>query len=451
METDKRLVTLAVSVALQDAGEATRAVELIKAVRDSAPESHVVRAVFFSHGSKFDALVAESGFELLRIDPPMEGEGYLSDLKPTAVNFVGSRALGAAMIRGELKALEALKPDFIVHGFWPFVSIARRIAPVEIPAIRFLPLPLHPAAFAEHLLTDIPDALRPLTLLPAWLRRRIARAIPANLIVWLPIYRQKNLRGAAADCGWHGKPLRNLFEMLEADLTLINDYPGFYEGMRLPESFQVTGPLYAAPRAREAVDPAIERIFHRERPDQVNLYCSMGSSATPEFLTEAAHAIASLPDRFHAVLLAPKAVCPLQNILSIFEGKPNLYATDRFVPAVPVSEMADITISHGGQGTVQTALAVGTPIVGFAMQPEQQINLDHAVLKGAAIRIPKFRWNRKSIQAAIEKLATDPAYRESADLLRCGMTAEDGRKNAAAAVWGFIIQRQSAKGDAHAG
>jgi hypothetical protein len=37
--------------------------------------------------------------------------------------------------------------------------------------------------------------------------------------------------------------------------------------------------------------------------------------------------------------------------------------------------------------TVQNALAVGTPIVGVAMQWEQEFNLDQAVKKGAAIRI----------------------------------------------------------------
>ena len=442
MDGQNKRVTIAVSVALQDAGEATRAVELMKAIRDGTPEGYDLRTMFLSHGSKFDPLVIGSGFELIRVDPPMEGEGYLSDLKPTAVNFVGSRALGAAMIRGELRVLEALKPDFLLHGFWPFASIARRIAPEVVPGIRFLPLPLHPQVFAAHLLTDIPDFAGPMALLPAKLRRRIAHAIPAGLILKLPIYRQKNLAGAAEDCGWRGTPLKNLFEMLEADLTLINDFSGFYEGMPMPEGFSITGPLYAAPRDGEAVDPEIEALFRRDRPDQINVYCSMGSSATKEFLIEAASALLTLPgDRFRAVILAPRAVCPAGEIQDRIQGSPNLYVTDRFVPAALVSALADITISHGGQGTVQTALACGTPIVGFAMQPEQQINLDHAVLQGAAIRIPKFLWNRRSIRSAILKIASDGSYRENALRLGHEMAKEDGRVNASKAVWRFIEQR----------
>jgi hypothetical protein len=329
----------------------------------------------------------------------------------------------------------------VLHGFWPFVGFARRLLSFPLPAIRFLPLPLDPAAFAEHLLTDVPDQAGPLALLPAGPRRRLARAIPAGLIERLPIYRQKNLAGAAMDAGWRGQPPKNLFEMLQADLTLINDFSGFYRGMPLPEGFVVTGPLYAAPRAGEAIDPKIERLLRREWPDQVNVYCSMGSSATKRFLIEAAHALRDLPDRFHAVILAPRAVCPPEEILSIIEGRPNLYATGRFVPAKLVSALCDITVSHGGQGTVQTALACGTPIVGFAMQPEQQINLDHAVLEGAAIRIPKFRWNRASVREAVQKIASDNAYRESAARLGRAMALEDGRRNAAEAVWAFIRRR----------
>jgi hypothetical protein len=441
MDVGKKRVTIAVSVALQDAGEATRAVELMRGVKDNAPAGYALRAVFFSHGSKFDSLVEAGGFELLRVDPRLEGEGYLSDLKPTATNFVGSRKMGAAMIRGELKALQALKPDLLVHGFWPFVSIARRLMPSPLPTVRFLPLPLDPAAFAQHLLTDIPDQTVPLALLPTPIRRWIARGIPAEFLENLPIYRQKNLAGAALDCGWRAQPFKNLFEMLEADLTLINDHAGFYRGMRLPEDFIITGPLYASPRPGDAVDPEISRLFRRERTDQVNVFCSMGSSATKRFLIEAAWALRELPDRYHSVILSPRAVCPVEEIRAITEGKPNLYVTDRFVPAALVCALSDITVSHGGQGTVQTALASSTPIVGFAMQPEQQINLDHAVLQGAAVRIPKFRWTRVNVREAVEHVAANDTCRENAARLGRAMALEDGRKAAAEAIWAFIRQR----------
>ena len=444
MDAHIRRITIAASVALEDAGEATRCLEIMDSVRASAPPGMRMRAVFFTHGSKFDSMVRESGYELMSVEPRLPGEGSLGDLKPTSFNFVGSRALAADMIRGELAALRALQPDYVLHGFWPFASIARRMVTPEIPGIRFLPLPLSPEAFSAHLLTDVPDQIVPLTLLSATTRRRIARAIPGPLLMRMPIYRQKNLARAAADCGWDGEKLANLFDMLEADLTLVNDFSGFYEGMRLPRNFVITGAVYAGPRSGETVDPAIEWVFRRNRPDQVNLFCSLGSSATREYLIEAARAIAALPqDRFRAVILSPRAVCPVKEILAIVGRMENIHVTDRFVPATLVSALADITVSHGGQGTVQTALISGTPIVGFAMQPEQQINLDHAALRGAAIRIPKFRWNRRSVGDAILTVASEPSYRENAARLGRMMVLEDGRKKSAEAVWAYILGRRT--------
>lgn len=446
MDQSVRKVTIAVTVALQDAGEATRSLEIMNAVRNMTPQGVELRAVFFSHGSKFEPMIRDNGYEILRVDPPMEGEGYLADLQPTAVNFVGTQALGTAMIRGELKALRELKPDFMLYGFWPFAGIARRILDEVPPGIRFLPLPLHPDVFAAHLLTDIPDMAVPLALLPASIRRRIARAIPARLILKLPIYRQTNLAGAAAECGWRGEPLKNLFEMLEADLTLVNDFSGFYSSVPMPKGFVVTGPVYAAPKPGDTVDPIIKKVFRRDRGDQVNLFVTMGSSAQKRFLIEAAHAVKALPeDRFRAVILAPKAVCPMKEILDILGSRADTYVTDRFVPAALVSALADITISHGGQGTVQTAMVCGTPIVGFAMQPEQQINLDHAVLQGAAIRIPKFFWNRRAIEDAVLKVCANGAYRQNAGRLGRMMALEDGRKKSADAIWAFIAARAGHK------
>ena len=79
-----------------------------------------------------------------------------------------------------------------------------------------------------------------------------------------------------------------------------------------------------------------------------------------------------------------------------------------------VNVLADVVVSHGGQGTIQTAIASGTPIVGFAMQPEQQINLDNVVMSGSGIRIPKHRWNANNIQAAIKNIVKEPSYKETA-------------------------------------
>ena len=165
--------------------------------------------------------------------------------------------------------------------------------------------------FSTQLLREAPDQIRPLARLPHSVQQKIMRRIPTAWKLKAPIFKQSNLIYAAEKCGWPHTPLRNLFDMLKADCTLVNDLSYFYKGMTLPKNFFLTGPLYSPADSKDRLDPAIAGIFKRQRPDQVNLFCSMGSSAKKEFLAEAVKAIVSLPaGRFRAVILVPRGRLP---------------------------------------------------------------------------------------------------------------------------------------------
>ena len=81
----------------------------------------------------------------------------------------------------------------------------------------------------------------------------------------------------------------------------------------------------------------------------------------------------------------------------------NVIATG-WLPAHKVNPMADITVIHGGIGTVMTACLAGLPVVGVGMQPEQEANLECLVRKGFAIRIKKRRLSSEKINEDIKKL-----------------------------------------------
>ncbi len=437
----KRQIRIAVSAALQDAGEATRSLEILKGVRDYAPEGYSVNVRFFSHGGKFEQKVLDSGFEIYPVSPALDGVGFHNDLRPGRNNFVGSPQLNLELLKGEISALEDCRPDVILYGFWPFAGIARRIVQPQIPGICFLPLPLEPTVYGCYLMKDVPDQIRPLTYLPIGLRRKIMKAMPVSLKLKAPILRQTNILSAAKECGWHGEPLRNLFDMMKSDLTVVNDLSIYYKGLPIPENFKITGPLYSMPDQNERVDPEIVKLFQDGHKGKTNIFCTMGSSGRKECLLEAIRAVADLPqERFSALVLVPRAVCPLEEAQALVEGKPNILLIERFVPAKLVNAMADLVICHGGQGTVQTALASGTPMVGVAMQPEQQINLDNAVLGGACIRIPITRWRAKNIRAAVLKIAGESSYRSGAEHLAGFMAEASGREAAARAIWDFILK-----------
>jgi hypothetical protein len=190
----------------------------------------------------------------------------------------------------------------------------------------------------------------------------------------------------------------SLFEAIHADLTVVTDLPSFHTGYPLPEGFEITGPVFADPGAAPhggsaALDADIVAALRRDGRPAILL--TMGSSGTRELLLEAIRALVPAPrpapgrdlarEEWNVVVLAPPAVCPLEQARAAAGESARVLVTDRFVPALAVNRLADVVVSHGGQGTVQTALAAGTPLVGVGLQMEQQINLDHVMDAGVGI------------------------------------------------------------------
>ena len=74
--------------------------------------------------------------------------------------------------------------------------------------------------------------------------------------------------------------------------------------------------------------------------------------------------------------------CYLVNIKKIKETLPsNFFITDT-APAQILLELADVTICHGGKGTIYHSLLEGVPIFGIPQQAEQEINLKRITALG---------------------------------------------------------------------
>ncbi len=142
-------------------------------------------------------------------------------------------------------------------------------------------------------------------------------------------------------------------------------------------------------------------------------------------------------------MLCPSSVCSMEEANALASGFNNIYITDALVPALKVNSMADLVISHGGQGAVQTAIASSTPIIGLAVQPEQQINLDHVAMRGAAIRLPIQEWNAAEIQKAIQTIRTASDYKLRMEELKKLQQNVDGKKNSAVAIWNKAMSVRS--------
>lgn len=438
------LTHVAVGVALSDAGEATRALALVRALRDRRPPGHDVRITFVSGGGTFEPMVEEAGFPVVACRPPLAGRSIAEDLRWRLPELVGSAELARDLIEGQRDALRALRPTVVLHGMWPFASLAARL--LGLPTIAFLPLPLHPGVVAGGLLPDLPDPVPVLTRLPRPIRRGVARAA-APLMVRAPIFHQHRLGAGAAAAGWPGDGDLTFFDALRADLTLVTDLPRFHTRYRLPPGFALTGPIFPGGGAGAAdpagLDPGLAAALRRDGRPAVLVM--MGSSGTPELLGEAARAFArpvgTTPDAdVNVLILAPPAVGSVADVAAATATNPRVVVTDRFIPAYAAARLADVVVSHGGQGTVQTALAAGTPLVGVGLQMEQQINLDHVRESGAGIRIQRQRWHAPTIRRAVRTVLARPAYRHRAEALAAEIAATDGAATAADLIWGQILK-----------
>jgi hypothetical protein len=438
MAAGTKHLRVAFAVALQDAGEATRSLEIAKGLREYSPDGWSVKCIFLSHGSRFTPKIVDAGFEVYDCSPKLGGVGFMEQLKTRFPELVGDPNIAREVIEGERSALSELRPDLLIYGFWPMGAIARQM--LRIPGVSFLPLPLHPDVLNSSLLKDVPDDLKPLTYLPLPLRRFIVRHVPKSVKMRAPGFRQRNIRLAAQACGWSGPSRKNLFDMLRADLTIVLDLEDFYVGETLPPNFRIVGPLYAASEDAAEIDPHILRLFDPS-DEKPKILCTMGSSGYKEHFLEAVSALTSgIGSGWNSIILASPAICTLEEARAHAGAGSNSYITDAFVPAHSVNELADVVVSHGGQGTVQTALTCGTPIVGVAMQLEQQVNLDNVRVKGAGIRIPSHRWTASNIQAAVRNVLADRRYLENARRLQQSVRRANGKKSSAEAIWQFVTK-----------
>lgn len=433
----KKCIKIVISTIFQDAGDATRAIEIAGGLARYAPPNIDYRIIFFSHGSRFEQNVLDRGFEIYHVAPLVEGIGERHDYKMTPNNFIGDRHLAKELIEGEIVAYNDVQPDVVLFGFWPMAGLAYRMMPWQIVGICYLPLPLT----NEYLdyIPDIPEQVPVFSALPAQIRKVLLK-LPLFIKRRIPPLRQPNILWAAAKVGWRGERLVNLFDFFKADLTVVNDLPDYYVRGKLPKSVVFSGPVFCRSENDEPVEPEIRNIFSVSS-SRWRIFCTLGSSGTKEQLLEIVKIFTFGEGRsWSGVILSPMAVCPIEEARRVLGESQNVYVTDKFVPAEKVNSMADVVICHGGQGTLQTALHSGTPLVGVAAQAEQFLNLHNVVSQGAGIRIPMADWSARNIQAAVHRIMADENFKHAAMRLKERMESFDGIKTSANVIWSKITE-----------
>jgi UDP:flavonoid glycosyltransferase YjiC (YdhE family) len=141
------------------------------------------------------------------------------------------------------------------------------------------------------------------------------------------------------------------------------------------------------------------------------------------FLTECAAALASR--RVSAVIVDPSGVLGPQ---------PSHIHVRSSVPQLAILAGTDAVICHAGHNTVSEALWHGIPLVLAPIRDDQPIVADQVVEAGAGIRLRFNRATADQIGAAVDRIITEPSYRDAAGRIRESLRAEGGASAAASAL-----------------
>jgi UDP:flavonoid glycosyltransferase YjiC (YdhE family) len=376
-----------------------------------------------THGGPHERLLAEAGIEYDVLGPGLSAA--------RAAAFVGS-AVGLGDPRqsmyddAEIRTYVAAEAEYFrahgitvaVTGFTLTTLLSSRLTGVRVVtehAGTFVP-----PVFERRLL---PAPTRPvdprLKHAPDWLARFLINRSPNRITAYCGGFNR-----VASELGVEQIP--SLAALLLGDLSLVPEVPEVLgisaadlatwtpgKGYRAGARLRAVGPLFAQ---LNLPMPADVQSF-LDRPGPI-VYLAMTSTPPAQVRT----AIAEL-SRLDVRILVAGTIHDLGDL-----------ATDRILiegvlPSHLVMPQVDLAVTTGGQGSVQTAMASGTPLLGIPLHIEQDLNVALVERLGAARRA-----RPGTLADLAAQMLENPGHHEAAERIQKQYAAVNGPADAAEAI-----------------
>lgn len=325
-------------------------------------------------------------------------------------------------MEGEIAFLRSVGARVVLSGFTLSASLSARA--VGIPLVvthlgAWIPPVLERGDFevSEHF-----DSIFPLSLLPSALQKRLVAWLFPRLQLHTRVFKE-----VARELGI--EPVRGLFDVMLGDLVLVTDVPEILgiaeedlEAWRPQDShyrsglrFSYVGAIFA--RTFGDLPDELARFLGSNKP---KVYVAMASTRL-EYLRSVLETLEEMDVRAVVVTTVHK---------DELESRANVLMYD-FLPSHKVMQMCDAAIIHGGQGTVQTAIASGTPVVGIPLQPEQNVNLKIVERLGGGRTLSLKALRRGRLRPSLEEVLRNPAFERAMADLRERQARRNGPAEAA--------------------
>lgn len=372
-------------------GETTRCIEIARVARE---RGHTV--LFHVYSPKYIGLLESAGLPVHLREPIMsdaEAEQIMALDQGRGVRHPFTTDMVRRRVTAELAAIRDFNADAVVIGSNLTMLLSARIAGVPIFYAR-------PYAYSSTYFSKKPVGGE--LAAPGWLRA-VARVFSYKPASFTRVAREHGLR----------LPRRTV-DMLSADVNLICSLFTQLRGDSLVEPDVGVGPIYYRAPGE------LPQIVHEPR-DRPLIYVGMGSSGSADILAQVLRQLSAAPVD---VLVGGGVQLSDTHLLG-----DNIHFAGTVPGTIPAHLLAghiDASITHGGEGTVQTACLAGVPFAGIAMQAEQSWNIEECVRHGNALRFTKNDVRRGNMRDILDRLLSDEGMRTKARQLGEAMRTMDG-------------------------
>lgn len=411
--------------------ETSRMIQIYKALKQQGAE-----VVMATHGGVHEALIRAEGIPYDIVGPRMDearGRKFIRD-------NVGIGDPRQSMYSAEeMRTYVAAEADYfrsnrvraVVIGFTLTTLISTRVAGVPLVS-------QHAGAFLPPLFERgmLPAPSRPTQPIFRFLPDRVVRFLMNKGAPRLQLY-LGGFNALARELGVQGIP--SFPALLLADLALVTEAPEVYGisesemrawrpsgGHYWPTTrLEYTGPIFA--EIDSPVPANVERLL---AADGAKIYVAI-TSASEDVVRRAASDAAGTG----ANVIVAGTVHDLRDM----EG-PRV-AVGGVLPSHRIMPRVDLAVTAGGQGSVQCAMAAGTPLVGIPLQPEQDTNVHLLQEKGAARLLSLGGLERGELPGAIAEVQSNPGYRAAAQTLKAAYAGRNGPVRSAEAILRYLEGR----------
>ena len=205
-------------------------------------------------------------------------------------------------------------------------------------------------------------------------------------------------------------------DLFEGDATILMDAPEFAPSVALPSHVHAVGPLVheqaeKVPAWYSKLDPAKKSVFvylgsYGEQFTRIVDYLGRMLGESSEFQVVAA--TGGLYD------------------YSGNEIPPNVIVSDYVPASLVLSRNCAAMITHGGRGSIYSALNHGVPLIGIPNQGEQEWNLDAVERFGLGRKLSPRRISFETFRDAMSAVTGEPRFRENAEAFKQRLSVYDG-------------------------